>query len=383
MKRVYLDYAAATPITPEALAAMKPYFQKDFGNPGSLHHHGQIASAAVYSARRTIARILHCLPEEIIFTASATEANNLALRGVIGSALISRPKILISAIEHESILETARILEEQGAEVVLIPALPDGRIDMDFLNRSLDERTVLVSVMYVNNEIGTIQPIADIAECIAAFRKKHATHWPLFHTDAVQAFNYFSCRVDVLCPDLLTLSSAKLYGPKGIGLLYVASGISLRPLVTGGGQERGLRSGTENVPGIIGFAEAMKVAERLRFKESRRMQTIRDSVIKELKTTAPTLHINGGMAQRAPNNLNVYIPHYAAQDLLIALDRAGFSVATGSACSARAAGPSHVLHALGYSADRAKNSLRITMGRQTTAADMHNFLKRLQVILLK
>ena len=322
MKSIYLDYAASTPIDPRVVAAMSPYFTEIFANPNSLHRFGQEASRAVFVSRQTIARSLGADYKEIIFTGSATEANNLALRGSIkaiqkiqihsnnsngNSDILNRPRIIVSVIEHESVLETCRDLEKEGVEVIYISVNKEGIVDLKKLRSTLNDRTVLVSVMYANNEIGTIQPIDKISEIIRNFRESriknqesrkadskfiiHNSLFPLFHTDAVQAFQYLDCNVKNLGVDLMTLSAHKIYGPKGIGALYVRDAIQkiqihsnnsngnsdisdrlLAPIITGGDQENGLRSGTENVSYIVGFAKAVEIADKVRGPESARVE---------------------------------------------------------------------------------------------------------------
>ncbi|MBI4992272.1 MAG: cysteine desulfurase [Candidatus Harrisonbacteria bacterium] len=441
MPRCYFDYAASTPVDPEVEKAMKPYWSKVFGNPGALHWFGQEASAAVFKARDTIAKSLGCNYREIIFTGSASEANNLALRGVIKGLGFSvkglvknknfknltpnpstpYPKIIVSSIEHESILNTCRDLESEGVEVVYLPVSKSGIVDLKKLEAALDERTVLVSVMYANNEIGAIQPIAEIAKIISDFKKglgfrvkglenqnkknnlypNPYTLYPFLHTDAVQAFNYLNCNVNDLGVDLMTLSAQKIYGPKGVGALYVRQGLGSRvqglvknknfknltpnpstlyPIITGGSQEYGLRAGTENVPGIVGFGKAIEIADRLREKENRRLRKLQDYFITQVKKKVPRAQLNGDLKNRLPNNINMYIPGVSGQDLIIRLDLAGFAVSPGSACAARVCKPSQVLKALGYSNERAANSIRITFGRQTKKNEIDKLLKALYIL---
>ena len=414
MPRYYFDYAASTPVDPEVEKAMKPYWSGIYGNPGALHWFGQEASAAVFKARDTMAKSLGCNYREIIFTGSATEANNLALRGVVKSVRgkIKEPKIIVSSIEHDSILDTARDLEKEGIEVVYLPVSKNGIVDLKKMESALDERTVLVSVMYANNEIGAIQPIKEIAQVISKWKLENRKNklpitnyqlqnYPLFHSDAVQAFNYLNCNVSDLGIDLMTLSSQKIYGPKGVGALYVRTtdnkqltsdkknighwsmvrGQLLSPLVTGGSQEYGLRAGTENVPGIVGFSKAAEIADSLREKENKRLNKLRDYFVTKIKKLIPKIQLNGDLKNRLPNNINMYIPGVAGQDLIIKLDLAGFAVSSGAACSARTCSPSHVLKALGYSDERATNSIRITFGRQTAKAEIDKLLKIIYSIL--
>ncbi len=380
MDRIYLDYAASTPVDPEVLRAILPYFAEKFGNPGSLHSFGQEAMAAVDISRETIAKAIRADFREIIFTGSATEANNLALRGSIKSVMrhgssVTSPRIIVSAVEHESILETARDLEKEGVEVVYVPVSRSGIVDLEKLKSSLNERTLFISVMYAQNEIGTIQPIAEIARIIREFRGKNP--YPLFHTDAVQAFQFFDCDAKKIGVDMMTLSAHKIYGPKGIGALYVRNGADITPLITGGGQEFGLRSGTENVPLIVGFAKAVEIVSSVRRQASRRTGELRDYFWDELKKIYPRAEINGSEKsfERLPNILNVYFPEYFAEDLLAKFDLAGLAVSAGSACRSRAVGSSYVIEALGYSKDRAKRSIRFSFGRPTKKEEINGALR--------
>ncbi len=382
MKRIYLDYAATTPVDPAVLDAMQPYFTETFGNPGSLHSFGQAASGAVFIARQMIAKELNCHYSEVIFTGSATEANNLALRGAVKN---HKPRLIISAIEHESILQTAKDLEKTGAEVVVIPVSKEGIIDLKKLKAALTRETVLVSVMFANNEIGTIQSIAEIAKVIRDFRG--AAKWPLLHTDAAQALNYLSCDVEALGVDLMTLSSQKIYGPKGAGALYVRSmqrGVSrvypISPWQTGGGQEFGLRSGTENVASIVGFSKAVGLAAMDREEESVRIGKLRNQAWEGVKKLFPKAELNGSPEVGLPNILNFYVPGVSGEQLLVTLDLHGVAVSSGSACAARSIDPSHVLLALGHDEQRAKNSVRISLGRMTTKQEIKDFLAALKKV---
>ena len=389
-RRIYLDHAATTPVDPAAAKAMAPYWSETFGNPGSLHSCGQQASAAVFEARRKIAKELNCRYGEIIFTGSATEANNLALRGAVKYAqqhagLQGKPRIVISAIEHESVMEVAEDLARGGVDAVKAPVSEDGIIDLEELKKLIDDSTVLVSVMHVNNETGTVQPVREIAALIAAARLARKSPWPLFHTDAVQAFNYLPCDVEDLNVDFLTLSGQKIYGPKGIGLLYVRNAdrkpaARLAPLLMGGGQEGGLRSGTENVPLIAGFAEAAAIAGRLRNKEVKRLKALQSYCIRKIAKEWAGAAVNGSLDCRVPNNINVCIPGIRAQETLIRLDRQGIAISSGSACSARALRPSAVLQAMGCDAERALESLRISMGRSTVKKHIDKLLAALKNI---
>lgn len=389
-KSTYFDYAATTPVDQRVVQAMQPYFSDEFGNPGSLHQFGQRASAAVFQARQTVARAIGAHYSEIVFTGSATEANNLALGGAMRryvreqlkmKAKHSMPRIIISAIEHESVLKTAQDLARDGADVVIIPVSKEGVFDVKKLKASLNEQTALVSVMLANNETGVVQPIATIAKIVREFRGEG--RWPLIHTDAVQAFQYVDCNVSVLGVDMLTLSAHKIYGPKGVGALFVKNyqlhskrplkDVDMYPidsLITGGGQEMGLRSGTENVAYIVGFAKAVELTVLVREKEVKRIAELRNSLLTGLRRFYPKLQVNGSMKERLPNNINIYMPGVSAEEFLVRLDLAGVALSSGSACAARSLEASHVLLAMGCTAERAKNSLRFTLGRQITQKEI-------------
>lgn len=407
--RIYLDYAATTPIDLEVERSMNPFFSKIFGNPGSIHRFGQEASAAVFEARQKIAKSIGAKYNEIVFTGSATEANNLALRGTVKSLILNlsqlkikdqRLRIIISAIEHESILETASDLEKEGVEIIYIPVSKEGIVNIKKIKEALNDRTVLVSIMYANNEIGTIQPISKIYNLIKDFRDSRfkiqdsgfSNIYPLFHTDAVQAFQFLNCNINDLGVDLMTLSAHKIYGPKGIGALYVRQikdlrfkiqdkkfmnheSIFLNPIITGGGQEWGLRSGTENVLYIVGFGAAVQITDSLKFKEFKRLKSLRDYFWSELKKFFPKAQLNGSVADRLPNNLNIYFPGSSAQDRCIELDLLGIAVSPGVACSVRSAKPSYTIEALGFSKDRVSSSLRFSFGRYTTRGEINRGLK--------
>lgn len=472
---VYLDYAASTPVAPRVLAAMKPYFGEKFGNAGSFHSFGQEAMAAADKSRETIARAIGADFREVVFTGSATEANNLALRGAVrGFTQMTtqmnadknirenqrhidvhpRPRLIVSAIEHESVLETARDLENDGVEVIYLPVDRCGIVDLKKMESALNERTILVSVMYAQNEIGTIQPLFEIKKIIDDFKNRNFQfsrlrrrfggqaisnlqknaefshrssvinyQLPLFHTDAAQAFQFLDCDVGKLGVDLMTLSSHKIYGPKGVGALYVRQetrdkrqdtrnkqkaalplssvACCLSPIITGGGQEFGLRSGTENVPIIVGFAKATElIFSNSQEYWNKEIMKLRDYFWQGLVKICPTVEVNGPplstncesstniriyggrvesirkfaknslFVNRLPNILNVYFPGHDAQFLLTKLDLVGVAASAGSACRSRAFQPSYVIEALGYSKERAKQSVRFSFGRPTTKKEI-------------
>lgn len=382
-----MDYAATTPMDSGVEKAISPFYSGIFGNPSSSHLHGQEASRAVFLARRGIARALNADYTEIVFTGSATEANNLALRGVFKHALQekkNKPRIIISAIEHESVYEMCMALKcLYGAEIIEIPVNDEGIIDIKKLEAALNENTVLVSVQMANSELGVIQPIKEIAKIIKNYKlKTNNPVYPLFHTDVVQAFQYMACNVADLGVDMMTLSAHKIYGPKGIGCLFIRNleprAYYLEPLIVGGGQENGIRSGTENVPAIIGFAKAVEIVEKVRIKESKRIGKLRDALWKGIKKIIPDAELNGppagGGSDRLPNNLNVYLPARPAQDVCIELDLMGVAVSPGTACASRAAEPSRALKALGFSGDRPMSSIRFSLGRGTSAHEIRSVL---------
>ncbi|KKR89170.1 MAG: Cysteine desulfurase [Candidatus Wolfebacteria bacterium GW2011_GWA2_42_10] len=390
MKKIYFDCAATTPIDSTVKKAMLPYFSEKFGNPSSLHSFGQEVMAAIDDSREKIARSIGANFHEIIFTGSATEANNLALRGAMkffNNQKISPLRIIISAIEHESILETARSLEKEGIEIIYLPVNKQGIVDLKKLKDSLNERTILISIMYANNEIGTIQPIAEIAKIISEFKKgeKISFPYPLFHTDAVQAFQFLNCDVEKLSVDLMTLSGHKIYGPKGVGALFMkhipnSEFQILNSIITGGGQEFGLRSGTENVPAIVGFAKAAELAVKNRKKESEKIGQLTNYFWQKIKKIFPKTEINGSR-NRLPNILNVYFSNRRAEDLLIKLDLAGVAVSSGSACSSRSTKLSYVLKAVGCDDKRIKSSLRFSFGKFTTKKEIDEVIKIMENIL--
>lgn len=372
-----MDYAASTPVDPQVEAVMRPYFREIFGNPHALHRFGQRASRAVFESRKAIADSLGAHYEDIIFTGSATEANNLAIRGLVSGVLASRkfskPRIITLAIEHESVLSVCKSLAPK-VETVFIPVGEGGAVNLEKLKAALNEQTILVSIMHANNEIGTIQPISEIADLIRKHRASHKSTIPYFHTDAAQSFQYLDCKIKSLGVDLMTLSAHKIYGPKGIGVLYASKSARalMRPVIEGAGQEGGLRSGTDNVPYIVGFARAVEIVDELRKKEFKRVGALRDRLWEKLKNTlgSKKVLLNGSMSDHLPNNLNVYFLGRKAHELLVELDLLGVAVSPGAACSARVSTASYVLEEMGFSRARASGSLRFSLGRQTGSADI-------------
>lgn len=366
-KHIYLDYAAATPLDPEVLKAMLPYLTQDFYNPSATYLAGRQVRSELEKARATIAQLLGARPAEIIFTAGATEANNMAICGIARKFL--KAKILVSSIEHESVLAPAKLFDHEQ-----IPVDKKGIIDIARLERMITDDVVLVSVMLVNNELGTIQPIRQVAQLIEKVRtqrKKSAKSLPLYlHTDAAQAPNYLDLHTSRLGVDLMSVNGSKVYGPKQTGALYVKAGVELEPLITGGGQERGMRSGTENVAGFVGLAAALAKAQNLREEESLRVSGLRQLLIDELSPACPGALINGSTKNVAPHILSVTFPGYDNERLMMQLDEEGVMAAVGSACSASSDEPSHVLGALGLADKDARATLRLSFGRQTTKDDI-------------
>ena len=370
MAKVYLDYAATTPIDPKVFRAMRPYLKKEFGNASSIHGFGQKALVAIDDARNKIAEFLGADPSEVVFTGSATEANNLAVFGLVKSG----DHIITSKIEHHAILEPCQALEKRGVEVTYLPVDKDGLVSVLDIEKAIKPNTFLVSVMYANNEIGVIQPIAEIGKILPP--------QIYFHTDAVQAANYLDCNVEKLGVDLLTLSSHKIYGPKGVGALYIKKGTPIAPLIYGGGQEQGYRSGTENVAGIVGLAQALKEIQNPRISlQNIRIRQFRDRLIKKILKLIPDSRLNGSAVHRLPNNVNISFQGAEGEAMVIALDQKGIAVSTGSACSSRSLEPSHVILALGLSHEEAHGSLRVTLGRYTTEQEINRFLKVLPPVI--
>jgi len=388
MKNIYLDYAATTPMAAEVLEAMQPYYKKEFGNAGALHSFGQHANAAIDNARETIAIELNTEFNEIIFTGSATEANNYIIRGAVKSFLKSKtynlkPRIVISAIEHESVFETAEDLKKDGVDVVIVPVSKDGIVDIEKLREALNENTVIVSVIYASNVIGVIQPIGEIVKIIQEFRREHNSEYPLFHTDAAQAFQFMKPDMKESGIDALTLSAQKIYGPKGIGALALRKEwlTKVSPLITGGTQEFGYRAGTQNTPAIVGFGKAVELAGQERDKRTKHIGELRDLLWAGIKKIAPNAELNGSQERRLPNNLHVSFPGQDNQELLIKLDQAGIAVSIGSACSVRARQASRIVLELGTGEERAMNCIRFTLGEPTTKEEINEALQRIESLV--
>ena len=373
MKRIYLDHAATTPVDRNVLKEMLPYFDKEFGNASSLYHHGQQARLAMDSARKRTARLINAEPEEIVFNSGGTESDNTALVGVAMAGRGNGNHIITTKIEHHAILETCEFLEKQGFEVTYLDADKNGMIDPSDVERTITPKTLLVSVMHVNNEIGTIEPIAEIGQIC----KKRGVY---FHTDAVQGFGKLPIDVRAMNIDLLTASSHKIYGPKGVGILYVRKGVKLESLIHGGNHEGGKRAGTENVPGIVGFGRACELAGSVMDNEAERLTKMRNKFVEGV-LRIPGSYLNGHPDKRLPGNANFRFDGIEGEALIMRLDAISIEASTGSACSSRELKPSHVLTAIGLRPEQAHGSLRVTLGRHTTQNDINYMLKRLPGII--
>lgn len=382
---VYLDNAATTPVDKKVAKAMKDCLDKVYGNAGSLHFLGRQAKARLNEARQSVAEILNCKPEEIIFTGSGTESDNLA---VFGTARVNKKfgnNIIASNIEHHAVMLPLEQLRKEGFDVDFGKVNKDGVLDLESFKKQIKDSTILVSVMYANNEIGTVQPIKEIAKIIKEARQDRQNRnlkVPIFfHTDACQAAGYLDLDVQKLGVDLLTLNASKIYGPKGVGVLYVRTGVQIEPIIFGGGQERNIRSGTENIAGIVGLAEALQIANKKRKSQSLREAKLRDYFIKNILKTIPKSVLNGHPETRLPNNVNVSILDAEGEAMLLWLDKYGICAATGSACDSQSLDPSHVILALGKSYEYANGTLRFTLGRSTTKQDIDYVLKILPKIV--
>ena len=367
---VYLDYSATTPVDPRVLEAMTPYFSDSFGNPSSVHRYGQVSEAAVESARETVASVLHCRPDEIIFTSCGSESDNLALRG---AAHAMREKtganwILASRAEHPAVTRTLKALERyHGFQVEWLDTDPNGMVTAEAVAKAICSDTAVVSVMYANNEIGTINPVREIAELCQASQV-------LFHTDAVQAAAYLPVDVQALGLDLMSLGAHKFYGPKGVGALYVRKGTPLVPHLTGGGQEFSLRAGTQNVPYIVGFAEALRLTYEEREQRASHVRPLRDRIIGTVLESVPDSCLTGDMTSRLPQHASFAFQNVDGNLLLTLLDAAGYACSSGSACKTGNPEPSEVMNAIGLSSDWGLGSLRVTLGRDTHPQDVDAFL---------
>jgi cysteine desulfurase len=376
LRNVYLDHAATTPVRPEVLEAMLPWFSEKYGNPSSVHSPGQEARAAVEKARARVASLFGVRPAEVIFTSGGTEADNLAVKGIAWARRGQGDHVITSAIEHHAVLDSVNYLGQEGFATTILSANCSGLVNPSDLKNALTPRTTLVSIMHANNEIGTIQPIAEFA------RLAHEAG-ALFHTDAVQTAGHLPLDLRTLEVDMLSLSGHKLYGPKGVGALILRGNIVTAPLLHGGGHERRLRSGTENVPGIVGLGLAAELAAQEMAQENIRLSTLRDYFAAALMERIEGVRLNGHPGLRLPNNVNISVEHIEGEAMLAMLDAAGVSASTGSACSSANGEPSYVLRAIGLDEVSAHGSLRFTMGRSTTREDIDYVLEVLPGIVAR
>jgi len=376
MNPIYLDHAATTPMAPEVLEAMLPYLTEFYGNPSSLHGFGQVAKDGIERARQTIANALHAREDEIVFTGSGTESDNTVIKGVAHALAAKGNHIITSAIEHHAIHEPLHFLEKQGLTVTFLPVDGNGLVDPDEVKKAITDKTILVSIMHANNEIGTIEPIAEIGR-IAHERGV------LFHTDAVQTFGHIPIDVGAMNIDFLSASAHKLYGPKGVGLLYVRKGARLTPLLHGGDQEKRRRASTQNVAGIVGFGRAVELAAAEMDAEAARQTVLRNRLITGLSNAIPDSRLNGHPEKRLPNNVNISIAYIEGEAMLLNLDMEGIAASTGSACTSSSLEPSHCLTAIGLPHELAHGSLRFTLGRDTTKAQIDAVIEVLPSIVRK
>lgn len=367
-REIYMDYAATTFVKPEVAAAMNPYFSEYFGNPSSIYYISRKNAAVINKSREKIARAINSRRDEIFFTNGGSESDNWALKGVAFANMKKGKHIITTSIEHHAILNTCRYLEKLGFDITYLEVDSEGFIDMDELKNSIREDTILVSVMFANNEIGTVEPIEKIGD----FLKDKDI---LFHTDAVQAITHVPIDVKKMNIDLLSMSSHKFYGPKGMGALYIKKGINIDNLIHGGGQERGKRAGTENVPGIVGMAHAVEIACNDMENETKRLEMLRDKLIDGLLKIRGS-KLNGPRQNRLPGNINISFSGIDGDILLVVLDNIGIFASSGSACSAGAVEPSHVLSAIGLEPKMAKSALRLTIGAGTTEADVNFVIEK-------
>ncbi|MGD8622139.1 MAG: cysteine desulfurase family protein [Anaerolineales bacterium] len=373
-ERTYFDYCATTPVNPAVLESMLPCLTEQFGNPSSLHYRGRAADELLEKARQQVANAIGASPNEITFTSGATEANNLALHGVLKPDGPEQNHLITSAIEHHAVLHTAEMLQSQGVDLTVLPVNQDGLVNPKDIQSALQSNTALISIMYVNNEIGSVQPIAEIASLAHE-------HDIIFHTDAVQALGMYSIDVHALGIDLLSLSAHKIYGPKGSGALYVRDGLVLKPLIYGGPQERELRAGTENLPGIVGLGTAIELVQNKRIEQSTRLRILRQHFVNRLQSEIPGGVINGPREHTAPHVISVSFPGSDAEMMLFRLDQAGFAASMGSACNAESIEPSHVLLALGLEPDRIQGTLRFSLGYPTDEEDIEHLMSVLPGIV--
>ena len=376
MRRIYLDHAATTPTRPEVVEAMLPYFTDAFGNPSSIYSYGQEARGAVEEARIKVAELIGARSEEIIFTGGGTEADNYALKGIAYANERKGNHIITTSIEHHAVMEVCKFLERRGFRITRLPVDKYGLVAPDDVKKAITNKTILISVMHANNQVGTIEPVEEIGK----IAREAGVY---FHTDAVQTVGHIPVNVDELKVDLLAISAHKFYGPKGVGALYARKGTRLVSLMHGGEQEKRRRAGTEDVPAIVGLGKAVEIAGKEMGKEAERLAYLRDKLIKGLVEKIDHIRLNGHPTRRLPNNVNVSVNFVEGESLLLNLDLEGVCASTGSACSSASLEPSHVLLALGLPAEQAHGSLRFTLGRENTEADVEQVLEVLPGIVAR
>jgi len=375
-KRVYFDHSATTNVLPEVHEGMIPYFLQKFGNASTLHSYGREAKAALEDARKKIAGVINCEPQEIVFTSGGTEANNLAIKGVAMYKGKMKGHLITSRVEHHAVLEPLDWLKRFGFEVTVLPVSSEGLVDPGEIEKAIRNDTVLITIMMANNEIGTIQPYKEVG-------KIALSHGIPYHTDAVQAIGKMPVDVKADNIDLLSLSAHKFHGPKGVGALYVKRGTKIEPIIHGGGQERGLRSSTENVPGVVGLGIAADIAKREMDKTCAKMKSLRDKMLKEVPQLVSRSYVNGSVTKRLVNNAHFRFDFIEGEGLILQLDFKGIAASTGSACSTGSLEPSHVLLALGLTHEQAHGSLRVTLGRENTEEEVDYFLTVLPEVVSK
>jgi len=376
VKRIYLDHAATTPTHPEVVKAILPYFTDAFGNASSFHSYGREAKGAVEEARTKVAELIGARSQEIVFTSGGTEADNYALKGVAYANEHKGNHIITSPIEHHAVTEACKVLEKRGFRITCLPVDRYGLVDPQDVKRAITDKTILISVMHASNEVGTIEPVGEIGK----ITREAGVY---FHSDAVQTVGHIPVNVDELKVDLLSISAHKLYGPKGVGALYVRKGTRLVSLMDGGGQEKKRRAGTENVPAIVGLGTAAELARHDMGEEAKRLTYLRDKLLKGLGERIDHIHLNGHPSQRLPNNVNVSVDFAEGESMVLNLDLEGICVSTGSACSSASLEPSHALLALGLSPEQAHGSLRFSLGRESTEADVERVIEVLPGIVAR
>jgi len=376
VKRIYLDYAATTPTHPEVVKAMLPYFTDVFGNPSGIYSYGQEAKGAIEETRAQVAELIGARDEEIVFTSGGTGADNFAIKGVAFANDNKGDHVITSSIEHHAVIETCKFLQGKGFRVTYLPVDEYGLVDPQDVKKAITSKTILISVMHANNEMGAIEPIAEIGK----IAKEGGIY---LHTDAVQTVGHIPADVNEMGVDLLSISGHKLCGPKGVGALYIRKGTKLVPFMHGGDQERRRRAGTENVPGIVGLGQAAKIAQQETSEEAERLSSLRDKLIEGILERIDHTHLNGHPSRRLPNNVNVSVDFVEGESMILNLDLQGICTSTGSACSSSSLEPSHVLLAMGLSHEQAHGSLRLTLGKWTTVEEIEQVLDVLPGIVAK